>query len=216
MKNKHKVNKQDWAPWQNPLYLFAIVISVLAIGFWGLDWFNQPAALMGDKLSYLRVNIAQGQVWRLITANLLHTNFWHLVMNLAGLWVILFLHEMHYRKKPRLVYVLFLSLCLLEGLGLYYFYPNLLAYVGLSGVLHGLFTFGAMMDITKSYRSGYLLLLGVFAKVYVEHTYGASESLAELIGARVATESHGVGVASGIICAVIWLAYLNIKNRLKH
>lgn len=216
MSNINRTNTQDKPLWQNPLYLFALFISLLAALLWGFDWYNQPTASMNEHFSYLRIEIAQGQMWRLITGNLLHTNLWHLVMNLAGLWVILFLHEMHYKKQAALIYSLFLSLCLLEGLGLYYFYPSLLAYVGLSGVLHGLFSFGAIMDIVKSYRSGYLLLLGVMAKVYYEQTYGASDSVTELIGARVATESHLVGVVSGVICAIIWLSYLGIKHKLKN
>jgi rhomboid family GlyGly-CTERM serine protease len=216
MNIKNKVNTQDKPLWQKPLYLFALFISLLAAMLWGIDWYNQPTASMSEHFSYLRVDIDRGQVWRLITGNLLHTNLWHLVMNLAGLWVILFLHEMHYKKQAVLIYSLFLSLCLLEGLGLYYFYPSLLAYVGLSGVLHGLFSFGAIMDISKSYRSGYLLLLGVMAKVYYEQTYGASDSVTELIGARVATESHLVGVVSGVICAIVWLSYLAIKHKSRH
>ncbi|WP_445945438.1 rhombosortase [Shewanella sp.] len=215
MASLRKSNQDNSASLWKPLYLFAAIITAISSAFWGLEWFSAQGSSVADSFSYLRLNITQGQVWRLLTGNLLHTNLWHLAMNLAGLWVILFLHEMHYRKQALLIYLLFISLCLFEGLGLYFYYPALLSYVGLSGVLHGLFSFGAIMDITRGYRSGYLLLAGVLAKVCYEQTYGASDSVVELIGARVATESHLVGVISGIICAFIWLTYLYIQQMIK-
>jgi rhomboid family GlyGly-CTERM serine protease len=215
MARQHKYQQNNPLQWQ-PLYLFAAIVTVISSACWGVEWFAGKGSSIADSFSYLRLSITQGQVWRLVTGNLLHTNVWHLLMNLAGLWVILFLHEMHYKKQPVLIYGLFLSLCLFEGLGLYFYYPELLSYVGLSGVLHGLFSFGAIMDIKKGYRSGYLLFLGVLAKVYYEQSYGASSSVVELIDARVATESHLVGVISGIICSLIWLSYLYVRQSLKH
>ncbi|MCL1079486.1 rhombosortase [Parashewanella spongiae] len=151
-------------------------------------------------LSYQRLDIQSGDFWQLITGNLLHTNHWHLIMNLAGLWVILSLHDMHYSTKS--LWLLFAGLCLLEGLGLYLFYPALLGYVGLSGVLHGLFAFGAVADIKRKMTSGWLLFIGVIAKVSYEQVYGASADVTTMIGARVATESHLVGAISGLILSM--------------
>ncbi|GGP58176.1 rhombosortase [Shewanella saliphila] len=194
-------------------YHFLVMISVVCIALFAAD-IPTPAFLPIDQyFSYRYDDIAHGQVWRLLTGNLLHTNLWHLLMNLAGFWVIVFLHEVHYKRHPEKLVLLFLCLCLLEGIGLYLFYPNLKAYVGLSGMLHGLFAFGAMMDIRKGYMSGYLLLIGVIAKVAYEQYFGASTSITELIAARVATESHLVGLICGLLCAVCWSV---IANRFKY
>ncbi|MGL4614442.1 MAG: rhombosortase, partial [Shewanella sp.] len=115
-------------------YWLALLVSVLCIGLY-LAGLAMP--FVDQLLAYQRSAITQGQWWRLVTGNLLHTNHWHLLMNLAGLWIVLFLHHFHYQLKG--VSLLFLLLCLLEGLGLYLGYPQLLGYVGLSGMLHGLF-----------------------------------------------------------------------------
>lgn len=181
-------------------YWLALLVSVLCIGLY-LAGLAMP--FVDQLLAYQRSAITQGQWWRLITGNLLHTNHWHLLMNLAGLWIVLFLHHFHYQLKG--VSLLFLLLCLLEGLGLYLGYPQLLGYVGLSGMLHGLFAYGALMDIQHKLKSGYLLLLGVILKVTHEQFYGASEDVTVMIGARVATEAHLVGMICGIICAVMML-----------
>lgn len=195
------------------LYHFVVVISLICIGLFAAD-IPTPVFLPIDQyLSYQYNAITDGQIWRLITGNLLHTNLWHLLMNLAGFWVIVFLHEVHYKRHPGKLILLFLSLCLLEGIGLYFFYPSLKAYVGLSGLLHGLFAFGAVMDIRKGYRSGYLLLLGVIIKVGYEQVFGATSSITQLINARVATESHLVGLICGILCALCWSA---IAHRFKY
>ncbi|WP_282167609.1 rhombosortase [Shewanella japonica] len=186
-------------------YYFAILVSITCCVFFVLSMNPLGTIDVDNLLSYRYDNIAQGEYLRIITGNLLHTNLWHLLMNLAGFWVILFLHESHYKGHISQFASLFISLCVLEGLGLYWFFPELKGYVGLSGLLHGLFTFGALLDIRKGYNSGYLLLLGVFAKVGYEMYFGASESVSAIINARVATESHFIGVLSGLFCGFIWL-----------
>nr|WP_231847856.1 rhombosortase [Shewanella violacea] len=169
------------------------MVTILCIGLYCLN--------LADTLAYRRLEIGDGEYWRLLTGNLLHTNAWHLLMNLAGLWVIVLLHHTHYRLL--LFTLLFGLCCLLQGIGLYLFYPGLIGYVGLSGMLHGLFTYGAIKDITTGLKSGYLLLVGVIIKVANEQIYGASQEVSEMIGARVATEAHLVGVISGIIIFIM-------------
>ncbi|MEL4273073.1 rhombosortase [Shewanella xiamenensis] len=180
-------------------YWLALVVSLLCALLYVTGLFTPS---VDNLLAYRRSDISDGQWWRLITGNLLHTNHWHLLMNLAGLWVVLFLHHFHYQLRG--LTVLFILLCLFEGIGLYLGYPQLLGYVGLSGMLHGLFTFGAVQDIHRKMYSGYLLLLGVIVKVGHEQFYGASDDVTAMIGARVATEAHLVGLICGLLCALLF------------
>lgn len=171
------------------LYSLMLGITLLCVFlyFIGLD----------TSLAFRRDEIANGDYWRLFTGNFLHTNAWHLVMNLAGLWVITLLHQNHY--SPQNFSLLFISCCIAQGLGLYLFFPSLVGYVGLSGMLHALFTYGALKDISIGLKSGYLLLIGVVLKVIYEQVFGAGEQITEMIGARVATEAHLVGVITGLL-----------------
>nr|WP_256717898.1 rhombosortase [Shewanella sp. UCD-KL12] len=164
-------------------------------------------------LAYRRVEIADGEYWRVVTGNLLHTNAWHLAMNLAGLWVILLLHHMHYRLLQ--LSVLFLIFCLLQGVSLYLFVPSLLGYVGLSGMLHGLFTYGAIKDILLGYKTGYLLLTGVILKVIYEQVFGAGQQITDMINARVATEAHLIGVISAIVLFIVVFLVKRIIKQVK-
>ena len=76
------------------------------------------------------------------------------------------------------------------------------SYVGLSGVLHGLFANLALKEALDGRKSSWLLIIGVIAKVAWELTMGASQSTSELINARIAVESHLFGVISGLLFAV--------------
>ncbi|GIU15618.1 MULTISPECIES: rhombosortase [unclassified Shewanella] len=181
----------------NRPYGVALLITLVCVSLFYLQ--------LDAELAYQRNLIIDGQWWRLVSGNLLHTNAWHLYMNLAGLWVILALHEQHYQAKG--LSLVFFILCLMQGLGLLVFFPSLIGYVGLSGMLHGLFTYGAVLDIRRGLKSGYLLLLGVFLKVAYEQYFGASLEMTQLIDARVATEAHLVGLLSGLICVGVFIAY---------
>ncbi|WP_394202252.1 rhombosortase [Shewanella waksmanii] len=162
-------------------------------------------------LNYQRYEIANGEWWRLVTGNFLHTNHWHLLMNLAGMWIITLLHAQFYTAKW--LALLFFLLAVLEGLGLYLLFPNLIGYVGLSGILHGFFTFGALKEIQTKMKAGYLLLGGVIAKVAYEQYFGATEEVSNIINARVATESHLIGVIAGIIVFVGYYIATTLNNK---
>ncbi len=142
-------------------------------------------------------NIRHGEWWRIVTGNLTHTNFTHLSMNLAGLWVISFI----FRPNTRNFLIVFLLLCTFVGaLNLF---TNLSIYVGLSGVLHGLFGFWALREVFEGRRSSMLLVAGLAAKIIWEQLYGPSTSTAALISARVAVDAHMVGAIGGLSMALL-------------
>lgn len=148
-----------------------------------------------DWFAYERDLITQ-QWWRLISGNFLHTNFNHLLLNSAGVILLWALHGQYFTAKSYLLYVCLL--CLATTLGIYSFAPQLLWYVGLSGALHGLFMLGAYFDIKQGFKSGWLLMIAVLAKVIHEQFYGASDDIATLIDAKVAIDAHLYGCIAGV------------------
>ncbi|WP_337881586.1 rhombosortase [Rheinheimera sp.] len=155
-------------------------------------------AQVTDWLNYQRAEPLQ--LWRFWTAHLLHSNAWHLAMNLGGLAVIFYLHQMHYQRKQLLQFLL-LSAALLSA-ALYLFSPDIQIYVGLSGVLHALLAFGAVRDLQQRWYSGGLILLGLAAKVGYEQFYGPDPALGALIDARVAIDAHAYGLVIGVALAL--------------
>lgn len=160
-------------------------------------------------LEFNRHPIVDGQWWRLLTGNFIHTNVNHLVMNIAGLLLIFLMHKNYY-TVTHFTFV-FLFLCISCGVSLLTFYPNMILYVGLSGVLHGLLVYGSVIDIKQKEKTGWILLVGTFAKVAYENIWGASAQVSELINASVAVEAHLIGAVSGGVLAAMLIA----KSRLQ-
>jgi rhomboid family GlyGly-CTERM serine protease len=161
-------------------------------------------------LAYDKQQLVGFQLWRLITGHFLHTNHIHLVLNLAGLTLLWALHGHYYQRSQYLI--ILLLLCLGTSGGIYFFTPQMQWYVGLSGVLHGLFIIGAYLDIQNKLKTGWIMLIGVWLKVLHEQIYGASESVAELISANVAIDAHLFGTISGCIIIFYYL-YLKIQRK---
>lgn len=148
-------------------------------------------------LAFDRSQLAQGQWWRLLSGNFLHTNLNHLLLNFAGLILLWALHGEYYRPGQ---YLLLLSLCALgSSVGIYFFAERLTWYVGLSGALHGLFLWGGFKDIQHGLVSGWLLVLGVWVKILHEQYTGPSSQIATLINASVAIEAHLYGALTGAL-----------------
>ncbi len=166
--------------------------------------------LSSQHLAFDREKIQSFEVWRLLSGNFLHTNFRHLLLNALGLSLLWALHGQHFTTKNYLI--IFLVLSLACTLGIYFFAERLAWYVGLSGTLHGMFVLGAYKDIRFGLKSGWLLLFGVWAKIAHEQWYGASQDVAELIGASVAIEAHLYGALSGMLVVLYLLVFSPIPN----
>jgi len=97
--------------------------------------------------------------------------------------------------------------------GLWWGMPDIRFYVGLSGVLHGLFLYGALREIRFYPTSGYVLLAVLIAKLVWEFFNGALPGSEDMAGGRVLTEAHLLGAIGGV---VVWfsecLKGLVVKN----
>ncbi|MGJ8693105.1 MAG: rhombosortase [Thalassotalea sp.] len=184
------------------------VLPILSISLLAILAFVFEKSLL-DPLVYHRSMILDGQLWRLFTGHFFHTNLNHLLLNLAGLWLLWSLHGHYYNEQNYLL--LFVFSALVVSLGLLVFSPNLEQYVGLSGILHGVFIWGAIKDIQHKIKSGYLLLFAAIAKIAHEQYFGASEDIALLINANVAIDAHLWGAIAG---ALFFIFTAIVKRRI--
>jgi len=168
---------------------------------------------IADYFVYKYQSISQGELWRLITGHFFHTNGYHLLLNLSALILLWALHGQFYTIKN--YSLLFITSVLVCSAGLYFFSPDIRQYVGLSGVLHGIFVFGALMDIRQHDKTGYLLFAGVWLKIAHEQFYGASEDVSTLINASVAIDAHLWGAVGGVIFSIIYLLKLHFLVKQK-
>ena len=143
------MNFRAFSSFQWGMLLFVLVLVILHF---------LPESLRSG-LEYHRAE--PEQVWRALTGHLLHSNHWHLVMNLGALLLMLMLHQLYYSLSS--FALLLLSGCVGISVLLYQFSPDIQIYVGLSGWLHCFITVGALLDIKHKIQSGWLILLGVIA-----------------------------------------------------
>lgn len=184
--------------WLGPLFLLCIAFLLEVFSIFSYE-----------QLAYHRESLANGDLYRLISGHLLHTNFTHLLLNSGGVLLLWLLHGDYYKATPYLAQFLFFSLFC--SAGLWFFSADMQWYVGLSGAIHGMFVYGAIEDIKRKISSGWLLLIGVGIKIAIEQTQGASENVAELIGANVAVDSHLYGAIAGLTLAIGYLAVERAK-----
>jgi len=176
----------------SPVIILLLITAILA-------YFGDSAR---ELLRYDVEMQNNGEWWRLWTANLVHTNVYHWLLNSTGLVLIWWIF--HQQLKPLSWTLLIFILAPAHLALLYWLAPELRWYVGLSGLLHGLLAAAAIFDARGHYWVGYLLLAGIIAKVSWEMMYGASIQVSHLIEARVATEAHLAGVIVGILLGLLW------------
>lgn len=155
----------------------------------------------GVTLRYERAAIVDGQAWRLATGHLVHLGWSHLALNLAGLALIWGLFQ---RQLTTLEWwwAWWVSTAMVSA-GLFVFDTDLIWYVGLSGVLHGLFIAGLLLTIRRDFWWGdAALLVIVLGKLAWEQVHGALPGTAEMAGGDVIVAAHLYGAVGGALAAL--------------
>jgi len=168
-----------------------------------------------NDLLFLRENIQQGEVWRIWTGNLIHSNYYHLGLNLSGFWLFIFIFKELINATHLVV-----SLAILisgVGLGLYFLNPELYWYAGLSGALYGLFIVGAIYALLdQDFITGLSIITVIPVKIIWDHMHNAGQTNADLIGVPVSTDSHIYGIATAFfIGGFVLFQYMRKKAEAK-
>lgn len=157
-----------------------------------------------QALSLKRVEIDNGEWWRIITSQFVHLTTNHTLMNATGYIILCF----GFRKEVTAVeemITLFISV-IGVGLGLYWFNPEIAWYAGLSGAIYGLLVSNVMIGAKKTpYLSAFFLFFVVTKIIYEQFFAGPDRATEALIGGEVAIDSHLYGAVTGIIPGLFWV-----------
>lgn len=163
-------------------------------------------SLLGESgqlaLRYQRDAVLQGEYWRLVTGHLVHGSLQHLILNTAGLGLIAALFPHDYSWRAWLLVALFSVLAI--DVGFVFYEPQLLWYVGLSGVLHGALAAGAIAWWRHESRLLALVLSAIFVgKLAWEQWHGALPLSGSL---PVVVDAHLYGALGGALAGfILWL-----------
>lgn len=148
-----------------------------------------------DLLALEPALVRQGEWWRIISGHWVHSNYYHLLINIAAFAALWSLHGNFYTVW-RLGMIIFL--CSLVISSSVIIQDDLSRYVGFSAVLHGLFSWGCWMSIRNRDYLGWVLLAGLALKLIYEQTAGGSSYTANLIAMDVAIDAHVYGSVAGL------------------
>jgi rhomboid family GlyGly-CTERM serine protease len=172
------------------------------------------AELMGDtgrlQLRFDREGIAGGEVWRLVTAHLVHIGPSHLAMNLLALAILtVVLPALRTWRQWLLVS---LASALFIDCGLYFFHPSVAWYVGLSGVLHGIWSAGVLLALQERRFEATPLAILLLLKLGYEGLFGGIPLSGEVAAGPVVAQAHAWGAAAGIACTLGPIAVRRIRR----
>ena len=152
-----------------------------------------------DSLRFDREAVLQGELWRLFSGHFLHLTWGHLLMNLGGLLLVIAFFT---SCLPFRVWAIFIVLdALVISVVILMLDPDVHWYVGLSGILHGLFVLGGLADTKVRPLEGWVFLGLIAAKLAWEQWQGALPGSAEMAGGDVLTEAHLYGA---LFAVAIW------------
>jgi len=162
-----------------------------------------------DLIRYGRVEISEGQIWRILSGNFVHLGWGHLFLNVAGLLAMAVLFA---EDRPARLWAADLVICsIATSLGMYFFNPEILWCVGLSGALHGLFVVGALVWIVDGISLGKWLLIGISLKLLYEQTIGEMPFSGGIVGGSVVTDAHLWGALSGLFSFLLFEVWRRIR-----
>jgi rhomboid family GlyGly-CTERM serine protease len=123
-------------------------------------------------LIFDRIAIARGELWRLVTGNLVHFSAAHLCFDLAALFIAgVIIETRGYRRFP----VLCLTSAACIGIVLYYTEPAMYYYAGLSGVSMAAVAYLCLRGLTEKgvwHRLCAMALAVVTVKLGIELVFG--------------------------------------------
>ena len=158
-------------------------------------------AVAGDNgrelLRYDRIAIANGEILRLISGHFAHLGWSHFALNAAGIVLVFFL------VGPRFSARLWLLICALIivviDAGFWFFQPQLIWYVGLSGLLHGCLAAGVMEGLRQRQFDDWLIAGLLVLKLGYEQLVGPLPGSEASAGGSVVVAAHLYGAIAGAL-----------------
>jgi rhomboid family GlyGly-CTERM serine protease len=179
---------------------------------WGVPFGLSAASMLLEvvgeagraELRFDRGAIAAGEWWRLLSGHLVHLGISHMLLNVAALLLLWWLVGSGLTVTGWLAVIVASLACI--DLGLWFLDSALSWYVGLSGLLHGLFAAGLVARLRRAPLESLVLGILLAAKLLFEQFAGPLPGSEASAGGAVVVNAHLYGAAGGIVAALAWRA----------
>jgi len=189
-----------------PLTRYGWVLVGLAFAAMVLLWLGGDAVRVA--LRYEREAVLSGEIWRLLTGHLVHFDLRHLALNLVGAALMVVLFAAGY-SMAQWLWILAASVIAID-IGFLWLEPQLIWYVGVSGVLHGVLAAGAVAWWrTESTWMAAALTAIVVSKLGWEQWQGGLHLSGDL---PVVVAAHLYGAIGGLFAALVLSVWMGRAN----
>ena len=184
-----------YSVWLLPGVIVAVAALLAVTGDWGRD-----------LLRYDRVAISEGELWRLLSGHIVHLGWSHFFLNGIGLLLIFYLVESRFTILQWLI----IALVAIAGIdiGFWIWQPQLIWYVGLSGLLHGFLAAGAVDGIRTGQIDYRLIAAFLLVKLAYEQLLGPLPGSEGTTGGIVVVAAHLYGAIGGALIG----SYLSFRK----
>ncbi|MEZ5513592.1 MAG: rhombosortase [Steroidobacteraceae bacterium] len=149
-------------------------------------------------LRYDRAGLESFQIYRLLTAHIVHLDLEHAVLNALGLVLMWALFARDF--SPGRWLLIWLAASLTVSAGLWWLSPQIDWYVGASGALHGVLAAGTLAHLRRRDLDGWILAAFLVAKLSYEQWQGAMPFEASGLTLSIA---HLYGALGGLAAALL-------------
>lgn len=175
---------RSFSVWVLPGAIIAIAALLAVSGDWGRE-----------LLRYDRDAISNAEIWRLLTGHLVHLGWSHFLLNAAGLLLIFYLVASRFTSLQWLLVVIAVLIGI--DIGFWFWQPQLVWYVGLSGLLHGILAAGAADGLRTGQLDYRLIAAFLVIKLTYEQFIGPLPGSEGTTGGNVVVAAHLYGAISG-------------------
>jgi len=148
-----------------------------------------------EALAFDRSAIAAGEAWRLVSAHFVHLGWSHFLLDSTGLLLVWFL--VGGCLGPLRWLAVLGSVVVGIDAGFWFLEPQLVWYVGLSGVVHGLLAAGLVAGLGRDRPELAVLAVLLLAKLGWEQLVGPLPGSEASTGGNVITAAHLYGAVAG-------------------
>jgi rhomboid family GlyGly-CTERM serine protease len=182
------LQSSDWR------YLAAIIPVMVLLQAIGPEYFR-----------YRQDAVADGQLWRLLSAHWVHVGWMHLLLNGLSLVICVALTAPGWSARRWLLVTLTMGLGI--SLLLMLNNPEVVDYAGHSGILYGLYVLGGIGLYRRDRLVAVLVIAAIVIKVLMEQFSFHDFNTGALIGARVIVDAHLYGLLMAVVIALLWATY---------
>ncbi len=150
-----------------------------------------------EVLRYAREPVAHGEFWRLLSGHLVHLGWAHFLMNAIALLLIWAL--VGERLSIRRWLLALLLIIVVIDAGFWFIDRQLVWYVGLSGVLHGVLLAGLLAGWSEHKTESLLLAALLAMKLVYEQIVGPLPGSESTAGGAVVVNAHLYGAIGGLL-----------------